>query len=141
MGRSHHFPVFGIELHGSAGRLTIDRYRSLRVEVTPASASGTLGVAAARFAGEMRALPYAIRKLRSPMHDPSFPSAMSAFVQAITDRTPATPSLTDGLRTIAVVEAAEQSARSGRLVAVDAPIAESASAPLLSRAQVHVSGA
>jgi len=130
-----------IELHGSAGRLTIDRYRSLRVEVTPASVSGTLGVAAARFAGEMRALPYAIRKLRSPMHDPSFPSAMSAFVQAITDRTPATPSLTDGLRTIAVVEAAEQSARSGRLITVDAPMAESASAPLLSRAQVHVSGA
>src|SRR3982751_1077558 len=57
-----------IEVHGSAGRLTIDRYRSLRVEVMPASASGMLGVAATRFAREMRALPYAFRKLRSPMH-------------------------------------------------------------------------
>jgi predicted dehydrogenase len=130
-----------IEIHGSAGRLTIDRYRSLRVEVTAADAAGTLGVAATRFAGEMRALPYAIRKLRSPMHDPSFPAAMSAFVQAIAGGTPATPTLTDGLETIATVEAAEQSARSGRLVSLDAPVAPPSPVSMPSRPQVHVSGA
>jgi myo-inositol 2-dehydrogenase/D-chiro-inositol 1-dehydrogenase len=112
-----------IEIHGSAGRLTIDRYRSLRVEVTPASASGMLGVAATRFAGEMRALPYALRKLRSPMHDPSFPAAISAFVHAVASRTPATPSFDDGLRALAVVEAAEESARSGRAIRLDSPVA------------------
>lgn len=121
-----------IEIHGSAGRLTIDRYRSLRVEVTPASASGMLGVAATRFAGEMRALPYAFQKLRSPMHDPSFPAAISAFVHAVASRTPATPSFDDGVRALAVVEAAEESARSGRVVHLDSVAAA------LPRAHVHV---
>jgi myo-inositol 2-dehydrogenase / D-chiro-inositol 1-dehydrogenase len=123
-----------IEIHGSAGRLTIDRYRSLRVEVTPASASGMFGVAATRFAGEMRALPYALQKLRSPMHDPSFPAAISAFVHAVASRTPAAPSFDDGLRALAVVEAAEESARSGRVIRLDS------TAATLPRAQVHVSG-
>jgi len=123
-----------IEIHGSAGRLTIDRYRSLRVEVTPAGASGMLGVAASRFAGELRALPYAVRKLRSPMHDPSFPAAMSAFVHAVASRTPAAPSVDDGLRALAVVEAAEESARSGRVVRLASPMLTP------SRANVQVSG-
>jgi hypothetical protein len=110
-----------IEIHGSAGRVTVDRYRSLRVEVTPANASSMLGVAAARFAGEMRALPYALRKLRSPMHDPSFPAAMSAFVRAVAERTPVTPNLEDGLRALVVVDAAEQSARAGRVITLRPP--------------------
>ena len=123
-----------IEVHGSAGRLTIDRYRSLRVEVTPARASGMLGVAATRFASEMRALPYAFRKLRSPMHDPSFPAAMSAFVHAVASRAAVPPTVDDGLRALAVVEAAEQAARSGCVVRLDSPAASSPPA------HVHVSG-
>jgi myo-inositol 2-dehydrogenase / D-chiro-inositol 1-dehydrogenase len=123
-----------IEIHGSTGRLTIDRYRSLRVEVTPATASGMLGVAATRFAGEMRALPYALQKLRSPMHDPSFPAAIAAFVHAVASRTPAAPSFDDGLRALAVVEAAEESARSGRVIRLDSPAAT------FPRAHVQVSG-
>jgi predicted dehydrogenase len=91
-----------------------------------------LGVAATRFAGEMRALPYAFQKLRSPMHDPSFPAAISAFVHAVASRTPATPSFDDGVRALAVVEAAEESARSGRVVHLDPPAAA------LPRAHVHV---
>jgi predicted dehydrogenase len=108
-----------IEVYGSTGRLTIDRYRSLRVDVASAGARDTLGGAAARFASELRGAPYALRKLRSPMHEPSFPAAMEAFVRAVAERKPATPSLEDGLRALAVVEAAELSARSRRVIAMD----------------------
>ena len=125
-----------IEIHGSAGRLTIDRYRSLRVEVTPANASGMLGVAATRFVSEMRALPYAFTKLRSPMHDPSFPAAMSAFVHAVASRAAVTPTVDDGLRALAVVEAAEQAARSGSVIRLDSPAVTSPRA----HAHAHVSG-
>ena len=105
-----------IEIYGSTAKLTIDRYRSLRVDESPAPAAGALTAAVSSLAGEVRALPYAARKLRSPMHDPSFPLAMGAFVHAVEHRSPATPSLEDGLRVIAVIDAAERSARSSRVI-------------------------
>jgi myo-inositol 2-dehydrogenase / D-chiro-inositol 1-dehydrogenase len=123
-----------VEIHGSAGRLGVDRYRSLHVEVAPASAGGTIGSAARRFASEVRALPYAITKLRSPMHDPSFPAALSEFVGAVAARRHASPSLEDGLVALAVVEAAEQSARTGRIIALES------AAVVPPRTYAHVSG-
>lgn len=109
-----------IEVYGSAGRLTIDRYRSLRVEVTSTTTGGALGAAAGRLTAELRALPYALRKRRAPMHDPSFPAAIDAFVRAVIDGKPGSPSVRDGMHALAVVEAAELSARSGRSVALEA---------------------
>jgi len=110
-----------IEIYGSSGKLTIDRYRSLRVDESPSTAGSALTGAVTGLAGEVRALPYAVRKLRSPMHDPSFPLAMEAFVRAVEQRTPVNPSLRDGLRALAVIEAAEQSASSGRVIELDSP--------------------
>jgi predicted dehydrogenase len=107
-----------IEIYGSAGKLTVDRYRSLRVQETPATTGGALGTAAARLLSEMRAAPYALEKRRAPLHDPSFPAAMNAFVRAVEHRAVATPTLSDGLRAIAVIEAAELSSRSGRAVTI-----------------------
>ncbi|HUQ81745.1 MAG TPA: Gfo/Idh/MocA family oxidoreductase [Gemmatimonadaceae bacterium] len=103
-----------IEIFGSNARLTIDRYRSLRVEVA-SGAGGAIGGAVARAVGEARALPYALAKLRSPLNDPSFPAAIGAFVQAVRERTAASPDLHDGYRALAVVDAAERSAQSGRV--------------------------
>lgn len=110
-----------IEIYGSSGKLTIDRYRSLRVDESPSTAGSALTGALTGLAGEVRALPYAVQKLRSPMHDPSFPLAMEAFVRAVEQRTPANPSLGDGLRALTVIEAAEQSAGSGRVIDLDPP--------------------
>jgi myo-inositol 2-dehydrogenase / D-chiro-inositol 1-dehydrogenase len=110
-----------IEIYGSSGKLTVDRYRSLRVDESPATAGSALSGAVTGLASEMRALPYAVDKFRSPMHDPSFPLAMEAFVRAVEQRVPADPSLRDGLRALAVIEAAEQSARSGRVIDLDVP--------------------
>ena len=108
-----------IEIYGSAAKVTIDRYRSLRVEETPPNAGGALGLAATRLVSEFRAFPYALLKMRAPLNDPSFPLAMDAFVRAVHDRVPATPSLSDGFRALAVIEAAELSARSGRAVPLE----------------------
>jgi myo-inositol 2-dehydrogenase/D-chiro-inositol 1-dehydrogenase len=108
-----------IDIYGSGGKLTIDRFRSLRVETLPPTGRGALGLTAARAAGELRALPYALERLRAPLNDPSFPAALHAFVRAVRDGTAASPNVHDGLQVAAVVDAAEQSARSGRVVTVN----------------------
>jgi predicted dehydrogenase len=108
-----------IEVYGSHARITIDRYRSLRLEETPATAGGALSGAVRRLIGEMGAAPYALERRLAPLHDPSFAAAIGAFVRAIQDRTPATPSLGDGYRALAVTEAAELAAASGRAVSLD----------------------
>ena len=108
-----------IEVYGTAGKVTIDRYGSLRAEVTAPQARGALGGAVRRLTGEMAELPAALGKRRAPMHDPSFPAAIEAFVRAVRDRAPGSPSFGDGLRAAAVIDAAEASAQSGRVVVVD----------------------
>jgi predicted dehydrogenase len=108
-----------IEVYGSDAKITIDRYRSLRLEETPAAAGGALSGAVTRLIGEMWAAPYALERRRAPLHDPSFPAAIDAFVRAIERRGEATPSLDDGSRALAVIEAAERSASSGHAVPLD----------------------
>jgi myo-inositol 2-dehydrogenase / D-chiro-inositol 1-dehydrogenase len=103
-----------VEIFGSTARLTIDRYRSLRVDMA-SGAGGAIGGAVARAVGEARALPYALAKLRAPLNDPSFPAAIGAFVRAVRERTAASPDLHDGYRALAVVDAAERSALTGRV--------------------------
>src|SRR5687768_17786007 len=46
-----------IDVYGTDAKLSIDRYRSLRVEVVPAAAGGAIGFAVTRFVGELAALP------------------------------------------------------------------------------------
>jgi len=108
-----------IEVYGSKAKITIDRYRSLRAEETPTSAGGALSGAVVRLLGEIGAAPYAFQKRRAPLHDPSFPASMTAFVRAVRDRETATPSLVDGLLALAVIEAAELSAASGTVIPLD----------------------
>jgi predicted dehydrogenase len=108
-----------IEIYGSSAKLTIDRYGSLRAEETPVTPRGALQLAMTRLVGEMSAAPYALAKLRAPLHDPSFPAAMSAFVRAVERRGVAAPTLGDGFRALAVIEAAELSARTRRVIELD----------------------
>jgi len=109
-----------IEVYGSTAKITIDRYGSLRAEETPPRARGALSGAVAHLLAEIGAAPYAFQKRKAPLHDPSFPAAMDAFVRAVRDRETATPSLGDGFRAVAVIEAAELSASSGRAVPLGA---------------------
>jgi predicted dehydrogenase len=99
-----------IDVYGTNGKLSIDRYGSLRVDVSPPGARGALGLAVRRLAGEIGAMSYGAEKRRAPMHDPSFPAAVGAFLKSIRDGSPASPSLTDGLHAMQVIDAAERSA-------------------------------
>jgi predicted dehydrogenase len=98
-----------VEVYGSAAKLTLDRYRSLRVEVTPARAGSPLELALRRALAEWRALPYAVRKLRSPGQEPSYAASLAAFVGAASAGERVAPDLEDGLRAMEVVELAERS--------------------------------
>ena len=105
-----------IDVYGTNGKLSIDRYGSLRVDVSPPGARGALGLAVNRLAGEIGAFGYGAEKRRAPMHDPSFPAAIGAFLKSIRDGSPAIPSLTDGLRAMEVIDAAERSAATGQRI-------------------------
>ncbi len=107
-----------IELYGTKAKLTLDRYRSLRVEVTGTGAQGALGSAVRRAAREWTALPYALRKMRAPLHEPSFAPTLASFVRSAARGEPASPDLRDGFRALAVVEAAEASTRFSRTIAM-----------------------
>jgi predicted dehydrogenase len=105
-----------IDVYGTKGKISIDRYGSLRVDVSPPGARGALGLAVNRLAREIGAMSYGAEKRRAPMHDPSFPAAIGAFVKSIRDGSPTSPSLMDGLRAAEVVDAAERSAATGQRI-------------------------
>ena len=105
-----------IDVYGTNGKLSVDRYGSLRVDVSPPGARGALGLAVGRLAGEIGAMGYGAEKRRAPMHDPSFPASIGAFVKSIRDGSPTRPSLMDGLRAMEVIDAAERSAATGQQV-------------------------
>ena len=113
-----------VEIYGSRGKLVVDRYASLDAELLPASRGrgARLAAAARRIAGWRRA-PYLLSKLRSPLHEPSFGAALTHFVRAARGEAPAAPDFDDGYRSLAVVDAAERSARTG---AAEVPAGEDA---------------
>jgi predicted dehydrogenase len=77
------------EVYGEAGKVALERYRSWR---------------GAR---------YLVRKLLSPHREPSYRAAWAHFVEAAGRGQGASPSLEDGYRSLEVIAAAEESARTG----------------------------
>ncbi|MGI8497883.1 MAG: Gfo/Idh/MocA family protein [Gemmatimonadaceae bacterium] len=102
-----------IEIHGSAGKLTVDRYRSSDVEITAPLARGRASAAVMAPTRALAGLPHVIRKLRSRGHEPSYRVALERFIAAARTGTPAKPDFVDGYMSLAVIDAAERSARSG----------------------------
>jgi predicted dehydrogenase len=78
-----------IEVYGEAGRISVDRYRS--------------------FAGRLT-------RIRARGRDPSFHNSLARFVAAVREGGRVAPDLQDGYRSLLAVLAAEESARSGRVV-------------------------
>jgi myo-inositol 2-dehydrogenase / D-chiro-inositol 1-dehydrogenase len=106
------------EIYGSAGKLSLDRYHGWNVELTDVENRSI----AARYLGKLvRVLPrsrFAIGKLRAPGVEPSFRAALEQFVRAAQGGQQIQPDLHDGLRSLEVVIASEESARIGRPVTV-----------------------
>lgn len=107
-----------IEVYGDAGKLVVDRYRSLAVEVQPTSAHRSPIDRLARQLALARALPYALTKRRAVAHEPSFAIAMRDFVAAARAGGRMTPDLADGYASLTVVLAAEEAARANRVMDV-----------------------
>ena len=105
-----------LEVYGSAGKLTVDRHESLALELSGA-ARGRRLAATRRELGALAGGTYALGKLRRPQVEPSYAIALARFAAAARANRPATPDLVDGLRSLAVIEAAEESARTRRAVA------------------------
>ena len=110
------------EVYGQAGKLTVDRHFALDVSVTEPELDSIRLKRIWRSVRSLRHGPYLLQKLRAPAFEPSYPAAMARFAAAVRAGEQATPDLDDGLRSLAVLEAAEESARLRRIVPLAAPL-------------------
>jgi predicted dehydrogenase len=108
-----------VEVFGRTGRLSVNHYSSLDVRMTRPTRGSADHLEPLRrgLAGFGRA-GYAIRKRRAVLHDPSYARAMAHFVYAARTGSFEGPDILDGCACAAVIEAAEESARSRRTVDV-----------------------
>ncbi len=101
-----------LEVYGSAGKLVVDRGRHQDAFVEPATRARLKRVLAG--ARDLSHVGYILEKRFAPGHEPSHRTALAAFADAVRTGVRATPDLADGRAAVAVVEAAERSAHSGR---------------------------
>jgi predicted dehydrogenase len=104
------------EVYTDQGVLAVDIYRGRRVERTAARVAYSLADRLARGAGILGRLAGDLWAAVRPSREPTYQAALAAFVAAVRDGQAAAPDLADGYRSLAVVAAAEASARSGRSV-------------------------
>ncbi len=105
------------EIFGTEGRLSIDRYLSTQVEVR----SPRLDLSrAAQFGRIWRTLTarHGQRKIISPRFEPSYQSSIAHFVRSVLRKEQAHPAEDVEQQSLAVIEAAEESARKDRPVPV-----------------------
>jgi predicted dehydrogenase len=106
-----------VEVYGDAGRLNVDHNLSVDREIRPPGASQARLRHVASALSFLRRPGYIVRKMRAAGHDVSYQAALAHFIDAIREQRTASPDLWDGYRALAVIEAAEESARSGMMVA------------------------
>lgn len=108
------------EIVGSDGTLTVDRRRHQDAVIErPGDRRSRLG----SIARALASAPYVLEKRRVPGHEPSHRIAFERFVAAIRGEVVTSPDLDDGRSCLAIVDAAERSARSGRPVTLPVPAA------------------
>ncbi len=107
-----------LEVYGSRGRLAFDRYRSSRLRFLPCQRDFRLATRFREAGAALASLPRMLGDVLSPPRERSFALALADFVHATRAGESEGPDLDDGLRSLAVVAAAERSAESGRTVAM-----------------------
>ena len=106
------------EIVGEAGKLTVERNRSLCIKRTEPEANRARR---GQFLHGLRTLAhasYGLKKLRSAWNEPSYRAALSCFVEAVRGQPVSYPDFEDGYRNLAVIEAAEASAQTGHFVSL-----------------------
>ncbi len=109
------------EIYGTAGKLTVNRYASSVVEIEPPTRQFAR---LKRLAWDLRSLVARggiIRNLIFPYREASYNLALAHFIEAVRAHRPAAPDFWDGYRSLSVVCAAEESARTGRGVPLRLP--------------------
>jgi len=106
------------DIYGQAGKLSVDRYLSLDVEVN----GPTLDFIRLRQVWHglktVMHIPYLMKKIRAPGHELSYREALAHFITAARAHRPAVPDLYAGFQSLRIIEAAEESARAGRPVSL-----------------------
>lgn len=110
-----------LDIYGQAGKLTVDRYRSLNVEITDPVADFSRLKWLGRGLRSLIRSPYVLEKIRAPSSELSYRKALAHFIAAIQSGQPASPDFWNGYRSLSVVEAAEESARTGRIISLSEP--------------------
>jgi predicted dehydrogenase len=105
-----------VEIYGQKGTFVVDRHHSLQVLFTGAEEKRSRLRLLREGARELLRGSYAWGKLRVPRREPSYRAALSHFVTSVWQRRPASPDFWDGYRSLAVLMAAEESARTGRAI-------------------------
>jgi len=109
-------PADWLAFVGERGTLLIDRFRCA-LELRSARRFG-YGLRRIHLPPVLADVGWRLRRVASPAHEPSYARALAAFVAEVRGAPPATARLADGARSLAVVLAAEESARCGRPVPV-----------------------
>ncbi len=108
-----------IEVYGTEGRMVVDRYRSDRLEVHPPSLAGVRLRRLVHAAGALTSPAYWARKVTRRSPEPSYWRALAAFAGAARTGREVSPDLLDGLRSLWLVESAEEAAATHRTVLLD----------------------
>ncbi len=106
-----------VEVIGDRGAVQANRYRSLVPESRGIDVPGRLDDVKA-FWRSMPHLPYLVEKMTSPWHEPSHRAALDHFVAGTRGTVSDGPTLADGLASLRIVLAAEESADSGRTISL-----------------------
>ncbi|MEM9251467.1 MAG: Gfo/Idh/MocA family oxidoreductase [Planctomycetota bacterium] len=113
--RVHSFASFSatddarLEVIGQRGRITIDRYGGLGLEVTNAAAQGPVQRTLQQLA-QWRRLPALLRRRKAPWSEPSFGACLGRFLDAVRAGSTARPDLTDGLASLQIIDGARRTA-------------------------------
>lgn len=108
-----------MEIYGESAKLGLDRHLSFHLQYREAALNFS---PAARMLAALKSLTpnrYLARKLLQPRNEPSYQLAFQHFVKAAISDRAVKPDFDDAYRCLAVIEAAEESARSGQVVAVE----------------------
>ncbi len=105
------------EIYGKSGKLMLDRYAGDLKITAPEFEYGRLS----QISRELSGVTACVKRILNSPGEQSFSAALRAFVSAASEnQTKVSPDLDDGYYSLAVIEAAEESARTGRTVIMNA---------------------
>jgi predicted dehydrogenase len=110
-------PADWLSIIGERGTVLVDRFRCV-LELRTTRRFG-YGLRRVRLLPRLENAGWRLKRIASPSYEPSYARALAAFVAEVRGGPAVTARLTDGARSLAVVLAAEESARRGGAVGVD----------------------